>query len=74
MNIQVYCKPFFTMVPCGFLSPDIKPSLALPYPLVQTSFKGAADFLNYIICKQIYFSISADIVYFPFPICMGAHS
>lgn len=49
MSIHVYCKPFFPVAPCGFLSPNIKPSSALPYPFVQTSFKATVDFLNYII-------------------------
>lgn len=49
MSIHLYCKPLFPVAPCGFLRPNIKPSSALPYPFVQTSFRATADFLNYII-------------------------
>lgn len=51
MSIHLYCKPLFPVAPCGFLRPNIKPSSAVPFPFIQTSFKATADFLNYIICK-----------------------
>lgn len=50
-SIHLYCKPLFPVAPCGFLRPNVKPSSALLYPVVQTSFRATADFLNYIICK-----------------------